>query len=62
MSSSVDFETFEVSVASMRPGQAAPDEDPAAIHALHRDELASMRPGQAAPDERQSSLQKTVLP
>ena len=37
-------------MASMRPGQAAPDEtDIFAL--LPPKELASMRPGQAAPDE-----------
>ena len=37
-------------IASMRPGQAAPDEH-ATIDHLVAWHLASMRPGQAAPDE-----------
>ena len=38
-------------LASMRPGQAAPDELSAGIVAGLGVSIASMRPGQAAPDE-----------
>ena len=37
--------------ASMRPGQAAPDEGFCADRPDQRVAIASMRPGQAAPDE-----------
>ena len=40
-------------LASMRPGQAAPDETPG-IWDLNNVGSASMRPGQAAPDENMS--------